>query len=130
MMHTFIINDEQKKQILLSVSNPRNVFVETFIQKCEDNEYANIILDNKCAEGHCIKPFIVKAVPTMFNLFAKKNMVVERNSEIHKKRKRKGDINDAKKSSSARKLNKEVDICFGEIRFRFIISMYFILFVH
>ena len=47
MMYTYIINDEQKKQILLSVSNPRNVFVETFVQKCKDNEYANIILENK-----------------------------------------------------------------------------------
>ena len=105
MMYTYIINDEQKKQILLSVSNPRNVFVETFVQKCEDNEYANVILENKCSKGHCIKPFIVKAVSTMFNIFAK-NMVAESNSEIHKKRKRKVNINDAKKSSSARKLKK------------------------
>ena len=72
------------------------MFVETFVQKCEDNEYA---------KGHCTKPFIVKAVSTMFNIVAK-NMVAKRNSEIHKKRKRKVNINDAKKSSSERKLKK------------------------
>ena len=104
MMYTFIINDEQKKQVLLSASNPRSVFVETFIQKCEENENTCVILDSKCVKGHCMKPFMVKGVFTMFNIFAK-NLTSERNTEIHKKRKR-VNISDAKKTASARKLKK------------------------
>ena len=68
MMYTFIINDEQKKEILLASCNPRKVFVETFIQKCESNEFANIILENMCNQGHSIRPFTVKALTTMFNI--------------------------------------------------------------
>ena len=105
MMYTFIVNDKNKKQVLLSTSNPRNVFVETFIQKCEDNEYANIILESKCGKGHSIKHFITEAIATMFNLFAK-NLISEKTSEIHKTRKRKVKIKDAKKVANARKLKK------------------------
>ena len=105
MMYTFIINDEQKKEILLASCNPRKVFVETFIQKCESNEFANIILENMCNQGHSIRPFIVKALTTMFNIFAK-NLIADNNSEIHQKGKRKVNIDNAKSSSSARKLKK------------------------
>ena len=71
------------------------MFVETFLQKCEDDESTHSVTESKCKIGHDI---------SMFNIFAK-NLVVESNSEIHKQRKRVC-MADAKKSASARKLKK------------------------
>ena len=43
-MYTFIINAENHKEVLLATSNPRSVFVGTFIQKLDENENTRVIL--------------------------------------------------------------------------------------
>ena len=77
MMFSFILNGEQRKNVLLSTSNPRTVFINTFIQRFDDDESTCVILKSECHKGHKIRPFIKRAVCTMFNIFS-----------IHKKRKR------------------------------------------
>ena len=47
MMFSYIINNDRKKRALLSTSNPRSVFVETSLQKCEDHKSTHSVIKTK-----------------------------------------------------------------------------------
>ena len=70
-MYIHIVSNNQKKRALLCTSNPGSVFVETFVQKCDDYESTHSAMEGKCKFGHSVKPFIRKGSCSMFNIFAK-----------------------------------------------------------
>ncbi len=94
-----IINQTEAKEHLVTTSEPRKVFIKAFMSVCLENEETNCLLSQHCEDGHEFKKYFERLVFKMFNTFMK-NVCTEKNSEIHKGKKR------SLNTSNSRKIKK------------------------
>ncbi len=98
-----IVNQTDAKEHMITASEPRKVFVHAFMNVCVEIEETNLLLSQKCEDGHEFKKFFERLACKMFNTFMK-NVCAEKNSEIHKGKKRSLNTSDSRK---IRKLQSE-----------------------
>ncbi len=72
---------------LLSSTEPRKVFTQAFLTICSNTTETQSIICQHCENGHDFSELFERLAIKMFNTFAK-NICAERNSEIHKGKKR------------------------------------------
>ena len=89
--------------LLIDLTNPRNVFAQAFQKKLLEKEHA--LLEDKCSQGHVFQDFIHKIEMKMFNIMSK-NMAAEVNSIIHQSKGRKRDGANIKRNMSDVKIRK------------------------
>ena len=83
----FIRREKKILDAFLLSLNPRDLFVEVFIQQLQDDFNTTNILKVECEKGHKFQSSVRTIAFSMFNLFAK-NYAQEQNDELHAQRKR------------------------------------------
>ena len=84
-------HDIQKQQdafeYLVCSTGPKIMFTQSFIILCSQVSETQNILSQTCENGHCFAKLFERLVIKMFNTFAK-NLCSEKNSNVHKGKKR------------------------------------------
>ncbi len=91
-----IVCQKEAKDHLLAASEPRKVFLQAFMSVCMENEETNCLLLQQCDSEHEFKKYFERLAGKMFNTFMK-NVCAEKNSEVHKGKKRSLNTSDSRK---------------------------------
>ncbi len=91
-----IVSQSEAKEHMITASEPRKVFVHAFMTVCVDQEETNCLMSQECEDGHEFKKYFERLTYKMFNTFMK-NVCAEKNSEIHKGKKRSLNTSDSRK---------------------------------
>ncbi len=91
-----IQSQKEAYQLMLSSIAPQKVFVSAFIDTCSESSNTQDILTQQCENGHIFQKLFGRLAVKMFNTFAK-NMCAEKNSSIHKGKKRSSTSKDGRK---------------------------------
>ncbi len=91
-----IQSQKEAFNFLLSSAQPVVIFAKTFITTCSQASQTQSIIQQQCEDGHPFSKLFERLAIKMFNTFAK-NICAERNSLIHKGKKRSSLSKDGRK---------------------------------
>jgi len=70
-LHSSIFKSEEATKFLLQYSEPRKLFVATFMSMMQSDDLGMEVTTMKCAQGHYFKPIAMQLVAKLFNIFMK-----------------------------------------------------------
>lgn len=105
--HEKIFGDAEFQKLFLSLPSPRDVFINSMILLVEEREWlVKAIFESTCDSGHPFRDMFPAVAKCIFNICSK-NFCSEKNSIIHKGKKRKTpSISSSKQSKNAKKIAK------------------------
>ena len=104
-LYSFINQNQEEKNSMLSAKNPRQSFVVTFCEKVKDSPETLQLVNTQCEQAHQWSSLLPKIARTMFNIFGK-NFIANLNDDIREKAKQKRSKTPGQKSATDRKVAK------------------------